>query len=54
MQPQVLLLDEPTNGLDAKNKAKLTALLKDLPLPMIIATHDLAFSKNLADRIVRF
>ena len=54
MQPQVLLLDEPTNGLDAKNKANLTALLKNLPLPMIIATHDLAFSENLADRIVRF
>ena len=54
MQPQVLLLDEPTNGLDAKNKAKLTALLKNLPQPMIIATHDLAFSENLADRIVLF
>ena len=54
MQPQVLLLDEPTNGLDAKNKANLTALLKNLPQPMIIATHDLAFSENLADRIVLF
>jgi len=38
----------------ANFQQNLTALLKNLPLPMIIATHDLAFSKNLADRIVRF
>lgn len=49
MQPKVLLLDEPTNGLDAKNIAKLVALLRELPLSMLIASHDLAFSEKLAD-----
>ncbi|WP_373100488.1 MULTISPECIES: energy-coupling factor ABC transporter ATP-binding protein [Pasteurellaceae] len=49
MQPRVLLLDEPTNGLDAKNIAKLTALLRDLQLPMLIASHDVHFSATLAD-----
>lgn len=49
MQPRVLLLDEPTNGLDAKNIAKLTALLRELQLPMLIASHDLRFSETLAD-----
>ena len=34
MQPKMLLLDEPTNGLDSKNTEKLTALLRDLSLPM--------------------
>lgn len=52
MQPKMLLLDEPTNGLDAKNKEKLTALLKALPLPMLIASHDLAFTEQLADKVL--
>ena len=45
----LLLLDEPTNGLDVKNIAKLTALLRELQLPMLIASHDLHFSERLAD-----
>ncbi|KMK52018.1 cobalt ABC transporter ATP-binding protein [[Actinobacillus] muris] len=49
MQPKVLLLDEPTNGLDHKNIDKLTALLKSLDLPMLIASHDRRFSRALAD-----
>ena len=49
MQPKVSLLDEPTNGLDVKNIAKLTALLRELQLPMLIASHDLRFSETLAD-----
>ena len=49
MQPKVLLFDEPTNGLDVKNIAKLTALLRELQLPMLIASHDLRFSETLAD-----
>ena len=48
-KPVVLLLDEPTNGLDVKNIAKLTALLRELQLPMLIASHDLRFSETLAD-----
>ncbi|MGQ0286559.1 energy-coupling factor ABC transporter ATP-binding protein [Pasteurellaceae bacterium 22721_9_1] len=54
MQPQVLLLDEPTNGLDSKNIQKLTALLKQLHLPMIIASHDLNFTDQLADSRLYF
>ena len=48
MQPKILLLDEPTNGLDAKNCEKLTALLKQLKLPMLIASHDQTFCRTLA------
>lgn len=50
MQPKVLLLDEPTTGLDKKNRQKLTSLLNDLKLPMIIASHEEGFVNNLADR----
>ncbi|MCK3658031.1 cobalt ABC transporter ATP-binding protein [Pasteurellaceae bacterium Pebbles2] len=52
MQPEILLLDEPTNGLDQKNKQKLTALLRQLKLPMLIASHDLGFSAELADEVL--
>lgn len=49
MQPKVLLLDEPTNGLDQKSVSRLIGLLKSLDLPMLIASHDLHFSQQLAD-----
>lgn len=40
MHPSVLLLDEPSNGLDKKSRDKLITLLKELNLPMIVASHD--------------
>ncbi|XP_026190579.1 ABC transporter F family member 5-like [Cyclospora cayetanensis] len=39
-RPSLLLLDEPTNHLDAAAAAALQQLLKQLPLPMLIASHD--------------
>lgn len=48
MQPKVLLLDEPTNGLDQQNIHKLVSLLKSLNLPMLIASHDPFFSRQIA------
>lgn len=52
MQPQILLLDEPTNGLDRKNIEKLTALLQELELPMLISSHHQGFIDGLADEII--
>ncbi|OOF38742.1 cobalt ABC transporter ATP-binding protein [Rodentibacter mrazii] len=52
MQPQILLLDEPTNGLDRKNIEKLTALLRELGLPMLISSHHQGFIDGLADEII--
>uniref|UniRef100_UPI0034E974C3 ATP-binding cassette domain-containing protein n=1 Tax=Enterococcus faecium TaxID=1352 RepID=UPI0034E974C3 len=48
MQPQILLLDEPTNGLDQANIERLTALLQQLNLPMIVATHQVDLISALA------
>lgn len=52
MQPKILLLDEPTNGLDRKNTEKLTALLRELGLPMLISSHHQGFIARLADEIM--
>ena len=52
MQPKMLLLDEPTNGLDRKNTEKLTALLRALSLPMLVASHHQGFTAELADDVL--
>lgn len=52
MQPQILLLDEPTNGLDQANIERLTALLQQLNLPMIIATHQVDLISALATQVL--
>ena len=52
MQPKILLLDEPTNGLDRKNTEKLTALLRELSLPILISSHHHGFINELATEII--
>lgn len=52
IQPKILLLDEPTNGLDRKNIEKLTVLLRELSLPMLISSHHHGFIEQLADEII--
>lgn len=48
MAPEVLLLDEPTNALDARNAARLTEILQDLPQAILLVSHDLAFRARIA------
>jgi cobalt/nickel transport system ATP-binding protein len=52
MQPQILVLDEPNAGLDPRARRELVALLQELPLTMLIATHDLNLVEQLAPRTV--
>ncbi|TDQ57907.1 cobalt/nickel transport system ATP-binding protein [Mesocricetibacter intestinalis] len=52
MNPSALFLDEPTNGLDSKNIEKMTALLIELHLPMLIASHDQLFTARMAHQIL--
>jgi ABC-type sulfate/molybdate transport systems ATPase subunit len=53
--PAVLLLDEPLSALDAHTRAvvrdELQDLLRDLPLPTLLVTHDFRDAAALADRI---
>jgi cobalt/nickel transport system ATP-binding protein len=52
MQPEILVLDEPTSSLDPRAKWSLIALLKNLPLTRLIATHDLEVVSALCARTV--
>ncbi|QEM83000.1 ABC transporter ATP-binding protein [Halomonas binhaiensis] len=40
-QPKILLLDEPTNHLDIRHQLSILQLVKQLPVTVIIALHDL-------------
>lgn len=55
MNPEVLLCDEPTSGLDISTTLDVISLLesvRDMGVTMIIASHDLDFLTQIADRIV--
>jgi ATP-binding cassette subfamily F protein uup len=50
--PDLLLLDEPTNHLDIESIAWLEDFLKGFAGSVVFVTHDRAFLRNLATRIV--
>lgn len=52
MQPEVLALDEPTAGLDPRARRSLINLLRELPLTMLVATHDLAMAREILPRTI--
>jgi len=49
---RVLVLDEPTSDLDPRGRRELKALLRDLPVTQLIATHDLELVAELCRRTV--
>lgn len=51
-EPDVLLLDEPTNHLDINSIRWLEDFLSRWPATLIFVTHDRAFLRNLATRIL--
>ena len=51
-EPDILLLDEPTNHLDITSIDWLEAFLKREKLTLLFITHDRAFLRSLATRIV--
>lgn len=52
MNPEVLVLDEPTAGMDPRARRGLINLLRDLPLTMLVSSHDLAMVRELFPRMV--
>jgi cobalt transport protein ATP-binding subunit len=52
MQPEVLVLDEPTAGLDPRARRSLINLLRDLPLTMLVSTHDMFLVRELFPRMI--
>lgn len=52
MKPEVLVLDEPTAGLDPRSRRALINLLAELPLTMLVSTHDMLMVRDLFPRTV--
>ena len=54
MQPELLLLDEVTSALDPVLVGEVLALIRELKgqgLTMVIATHEMGFARDTADRV---
>lgn len=52
MHPQILVLDEPSAGLDPRSRRSLINFLKELPITMLVSTHDLRMVQDLFPRMV--
>jgi ABC-type polar amino acid transport system ATPase subunit len=53
-QPQMLLLDEPTSALDPAMTAEVLetiALLREQGRDFVLATHEMGFARQVADKI---
>jgi polar amino acid transport system ATP-binding protein len=55
MHPQILLFDEPTSALDPELVGEVLSVMKELAqsgMTMVIVTHEIAFCREVADRVV--
>ena len=55
MNPDVMLFDEPTSALDPEMVGEVLNLIKDLAktgMTMVIVTHEMAFAREIADRVM--
>ena len=55
MNPKVILFDEPTSALDPEMVGEVLDViksLKSLGMTLIIVTHEMAFAKEISDRVV--
>jgi len=54
MQPQLMLLDEVTSALDPELVAEVLEVVRELAaggMTMVIATHEMGFAREIADRV---
>lgn len=55
MKPEVILFDEPTSALDPEMVGEVLDVIKALTtkgMTLIIVTHEMAFAKEISDRVV--
>ncbi len=55
MDPAILLFDEPTSALDPELTGEVLTVMKDLTntgITMVIVTHEMAFAREVADRVI--
>ena len=55
MDPKVMLFDEPTSALDPELTGEVLKVIRSLSeqhMTMIIVTHEMAFARDVADRVI--
>jgi len=55
MEPNIMLFDEPTSALDPELVGEVLVVMKDLAtegMTMVVVTHEMAFAKDVADRVI--
>jgi len=55
MDPSIMLFDEPTSALDPELVGDVLSVMRDLAqqgMTMIVVTHEMAFAREVADRVV--
>ena len=52
MNPSILILDEPSAGFDPRARRTLINLLQDLPITMLVSTHDMRLVEELFPRTI--
>ena len=54
MRPGIMLLDEVTSALDPELVAEVLGVIRELAtagMTMLIATHEMGFARDIADRV---
>lgn len=55
LNPQVLVFDEPTSALDPELTGEILSVIKGLAaqkMTMIVVTHEMAFARDISDRVI--
>ena len=55
MEPEIILFDEPTSALDPEIVGEVLDVMKNLAaqgMTMIVVTHEMAFAREVSDRVV--
>ena len=55
LKPNVLWFDEPTSALDPELTGEILKVIKDLAkekMTMVVVTHEMAFAKDISDRVI--
>jgi len=55
LNPKILFFDEPTSALDPELTGEILKVIRDLAkerMTMVIVTHEMAFAKEVSDRVI--